>query len=140
MSPRGSREMQNIQCILKVFRPLHFFHILIQLFSSLINLIKHTITHNEKKIYSGAKKDLVSHQLCISHLKRRERPVIIIIGTLQLWQTKWEKKSRKTHCRDFLWIYLQIMVENKYLVNNKSLSQYFVIYPLLAMTEVKRFL
>ena len=30
------------------------------------------------------------------------------------------------------------MVENKYLVNNKSLSQYFVIYPLLAMTEVKR--
>ena len=27
---------------------------------------------------------------------------------------------------------------NKYLVNNKSLSQYFVIYPLLAMTEVKR--
>ena len=33
-----------------------------------------------------------------------------------------------------------MMVENKYLVNNKSLSQYFVIYPLLAMTEVKRFL
>ena len=32
------------------------------------------------------------------------------------------------------------MVENKYLVNNKSSSQYFVIYPLLAMTEVKRFL
>ena len=32
------------------------------------------------------------------------------------------------------------MVENKYLVNNKSLSQYFVIYPLLAMTEVKCFL
>ncbi len=32
------------------------------------------------------------------------------------------------------------MVENKYLVNNKISSQYFVIYPLLAMTEVKRFL
>ncbi len=32
------------------------------------------------------------------------------------------------------------MVENKYLVNNKMSSQYFVIYPLLAMTEVKRFL
>ncbi len=31
------------------------------------------------------------------------------------------------------------MVENKYLVNNKISSQYF-IYPLLAMTEVKRFL
>ncbi len=31
------------------------------------------------------------------------------------------------------------MVENKYLVNNKISSQYFVIYPLLAMTEVKRF-
>ncbi len=32
------------------------------------------------------------------------------------------------------------MVENKYLVNNKISSQYFVIYPLLAMTEVKRFM
>ncbi len=32
------------------------------------------------------------------------------------------------------------MVENKYLVNNNISSQYFVIYPLLAMTEVKRFL
>ena len=32
------------------------------------------------------------------------------------------------------------MVENKYLVNNKSSSQYFIVYPLLAMTEVKRFL
>ncbi len=31
------------------------------------------------------------------------------------------------------------MVENKYLVNNKISSQYFVIYPLLAMTEVKYF-
>ncbi len=31
------------------------------------------------------------------------------------------------------------MVENKYLVNNKISSQYFVIYPLLAMTEVKLF-
>ncbi len=31
------------------------------------------------------------------------------------------------------------MVENKYLVNNKISSQYFVIYPLLAMTEVKPF-
>ena len=30
--------------------------------------------------------------------------------------------------------------KHKYLVKNKSLSQYFVIYPLLAMTEVKRFL
>ncbi len=32
------------------------------------------------------------------------------------------------------------MVENKYLVNNTISSQYFVIYPLLAMTEVKGFL
>ncbi len=32
------------------------------------------------------------------------------------------------------------MVENKYLVNNQISSQYFVIYTLLAMTEVKRFL
>ncbi len=36
--------------------------------------------------------------------------------------------------------FLQIMVENKYLVNNKISSQYFVIYHLLEMTEVKRFL
>ena len=51
-------------------------------------------------IYSGAKKYLVSHQLCkFSHLKRWERPVIFIIVTLQLWQTTWEKKSRKSHCR-----------------------------------------
>ena len=48
---------------------------------------------------SGAKKYLVSHQLCkFSHLKRWERPVIFIIGTLQLWETKWEKKkSSKSH-------------------------------------------
>ena len=53
-------------------------------------------------IYSGAKKYLVSHQLCkFSRLKRWERPVIFIIGTCQLWQTKWEKKSRKSHCRIF---------------------------------------
>ena len=32
------------------------------------------------------------------------------------------------------------MVGNKYLVNNKSSTQYFVTKPLLAMTEVKRFL
>ena len=43
-------------------------------------------------IYSVAKKYLDSHQLCkFSHLKRWERPVIFIIGTLQLWQTKFEK-------------------------------------------------
>ena len=35
-------------------------------------------------------------------------------------------------------IYLEIMVENKYLSITKV--QYFVVYPLLAMTEVKRFL
>ncbi len=35
--------------------------------------------------YSGAKKYLVSHQLCkFSHLKRLERPVIFIIGIPQL--------------------------------------------------------
>ena len=58
-------------------------------------------------MYSGAKKYLVSHKLCkFSHLKRWQRPVIFIIGTLQLWLTKWEEKKK--------WIYLQIMVENKY--------------------------
>ena len=52
--------------------------------------------------YSGAKKYLVSHKLCkFSHLKIWQRPVIFIIGTLQLWQTNWEKKSRKSHCRIF---------------------------------------
>ncbi len=59
-------------------------------------------------IYSGAKKYLVSHQLCkFSHLKRWERPVIFIIGIPQLWETKNEKKkSRKSHCRifkEFIW-------------------------------------
>ncbi len=40
-------------------------------------------------IYSGAKKYLVSHQLCkFFHLKRWERPVIFIIGIPQLWETK----------------------------------------------------
>ncbi len=53
-------------------------------------------------LYSGAKKYLVSHQLCkFSHLKRWERPVIFIIGIPQLWETKWEKKSRKSHSRIF---------------------------------------
>ncbi len=42
-----------------------------------------------EKTYSGAKKYLVSHQLCkFSHLKRWERPVIFIIGLPQLWETK----------------------------------------------------
>ncbi len=40
-------------------------------------------------IHSGAKKYLVSHQLCkFSYLKRWERPVIFIIGIPQLWETK----------------------------------------------------
>ncbi len=43
----------------------------------------------DSNIYSGAKKYLVSHQLCkFSHLKRWERPVILIIGIPQLWETK----------------------------------------------------
>ncbi len=53
---------------------------------------------------------------------------------------KIRKKNPENHIVGFLRIYLQIMVENKYLVNNKISSWYFVIYPLLAMTEVKRFL
>ncbi len=52
-------------------------------------------------------------------------------------RVKIRKKNPENH---IVGIYLQIMVENKYLVNNKISSQYFVIYPLLAMTEVKRFL
>ncbi len=43
----------------------------------------------QQMTYSGAKKYLVSHQLCkFSHLKRWERPVIFIIGIPQLWETK----------------------------------------------------
>ncbi len=53
---------------------------------------------------------------------------------------KIRKNNPENHIVGFLKNYLQIMVENKYLVNNKILSQYFVIYPLLVMTEVKRFL
>ncbi len=53
---------------------------------------------------------------------------------------KIRKINPENHIVGFLRIYLQIMVENKYLVNNKISSQYFVIYPLLAMTEVNRFL
>ena len=46
----------------------------------------------------GQKKNLVSHQLCkFAHLKRWERPVIFLIGTLQ----NEGKKSRKSHCRIF---------------------------------------
>jgi hypothetical protein len=50
-----------------------------------------------------AKKYLVSHQLCkFSHLKSWERPVIFIIGTLQLWQTKWGDKNPENHIVGFL--------------------------------------
>ena len=52
--------------------------------------------HSRHLTYSGAKKYLVSHQLCkFSHLKWWARPVSFIIGTIQLWQTKWEKKIQK---------------------------------------------
>ncbi len=48
-----------------------------------------THPHVILNMYSGAKKYLVSHQLCkFSHLKRWERPVILIIGIPQLWETK----------------------------------------------------
>ncbi len=47
------------------------------------------IKSDRKYMYSGAKKYLVSHQLCkFSHLKKWERPVIFIIGIPQLWETK----------------------------------------------------
>ncbi len=56
--------------------------------------------------YSGAKKYLVSHQLCkFSHLKRWERPVIIGIMHHRYTSTMRDKirrkKSRKSHCRIF---------------------------------------
>jgi hypothetical protein len=53
---------------------------------------------------------------------------------------KMRGKNPENHIVGFLMNLFEILVENKYLVNNKSLSQYFVIYPLLAMTEVKCFL
>ncbi len=50
-------------------------------------------------IYSGAKKYLVSHQLCkFSHLKRWERSVIFII---RYTSTMRQNKKRKSHCRIF---------------------------------------
>jgi hypothetical protein len=50
----------------------------------------------EIDMYSEAKTYLVSHQLCkFSHLKRWERPVIVITGRLQLRPTKWEKNPEK---------------------------------------------
>ncbi len=49
----------------------------------------YTYTYTYIHTHSGAKKYLVSHQLCkFSHLKRWERPVICIIGISQLWETK----------------------------------------------------
>ncbi len=73
---------------------------------------------------------LVSHQLCkFSHLERWERPVIFIIGLPQLWETKYEKKNPENHIVGFLRIYLQIMVENKYLVTYKQAR-------LLALTDL----
>jgi len=47
-------------------------------------------------IYSVPKKYLVSHWLCkFSYLEWWERSVIFIIATLQLWDTKWEKKIQE---------------------------------------------
>ncbi len=52
-------------------------------------LVTMIVCHEHIYTYSGAKKYLVSHQLCkFSHLKRWERPVIFIIGIPQLWETK----------------------------------------------------
>ena len=52
-------------------------------------------------IYSGAKKYFVSHQLCkFSHLKRRERPVIFIIGTSTMTD-KMSKKNPENHIVGF---------------------------------------
>ncbi len=72
--------------------------------------------------YSGAKKYLVSQQLCkFSHLRRWERPVIFIIGIPQLWETN--KKSRKSHCRIFrefickLWWKISIWSITKFHLN-----------------------
>ena len=65
-------------------------------------------------IYSGTKKYLVSHQLCtFSHLKRWERPVI---GTFQLWQTKWEKTFfNEIICK--LWWKISIWSKTKVYLN-----------------------
>ncbi len=53
---------------------------------------------------------------------------------------KIRKRNPENHIVGFLKNLFANYGENKYLVNNKISSQYFVIYPLLAMTEVKRFL
>ena len=53
---------------------------------------------------------------------------------------KMREKNPETHIVGFLINLFANYGGKKYLVNNKSLSLNFVIYPLLAMTEVKRFL
>ena len=75
------------------------------------------------------KKYLVSHQLCkFSHLKRWERTVIFIIGTLQLWQTKWEKKSRKSHCR-----ILNEFISQLWCICFLHLLSYQTLHPLISI-------
>lgn len=49
------------------------------------------------------------------------------------------EKSSESHC-DIERIYLYNGAENKYLVNKQSSPQYFVMYHVLALTEVRGFL
>ncbi len=64
-------------------------YIYIYIYICICDKIWYCMCKNLLNTYSGAKKYLVSHQLCkFSHLKRWERPVIFIIGIPQLWETK----------------------------------------------------
>ncbi len=54
-------------------------------------------------MYSGAKKYLVSHQLCkFSHLKRWERPVIFHHRYTSTMRDKIRKKTPENHIVGFL--------------------------------------
>ena len=81
-----------IKCIRKVFRPLHFFHILlhyslilkcIKSFFPLINL--HTIPHNDKAKLHKHSDPLLSTLL--KHLWQRLQPQVFLGMMLQAWHT-----------------------------------------------------
>ena len=89
------------------------------------NQIKCFISQLWNNTYSGAKKYLVSHQLCkFSHLKRWERPVIFIIGALQLWRTKWGEKNPENHIVGFLTPSCTSSFTNYLLYTTPTLSQH----------------
>ena len=86
--------------------------------SILLERIMLVIQDSTVYTYSGAKKYLVSHQLCkFSHLKRWEACNCHHMYTSK---DKMWKQIQAITLSDLERIYLQIMVENKYLVTYKQ--------------------